>query len=905
MTRNYRQPVFAVLLAVTAFLLVFTTSAFAGDMPAMEAADAAHDSLRLRWARSDGFEHAVMSEQLGVWAYDPDYVLPGEWNDRIQAIYEIAMLSGRRFEVERPGYLARRGEPVLPSGVHWSKALSELHRVLLTERFERLDDAYFMTWTVLPSIQQLAYGELAMRRQEADSALIAFSLAKYYAPHPRVAGEATVGIARALYQKRDFQAALDTLQTNLDRGAFGADALHWMGWTLVRLGRVREATSLFQLAVEINPLHERAHYMLGNGYAPYNYSQLAYEYPHIVPEGSAAERLESAKQHLRDGERDLALATLQSLALAQPALVEPRVILAELSWMQGSYDTSERLLFEALESCPDYGRAHAVLARVQEMRRLQQSARRQAVRDSILAKPMAKIDGIETFISNWDALNPELKKIVASAVEPWAAFVPALNAAGQTHYIKPMYQLLSEAPHMESLKDQRINLDSRLWDDVRGVGGFHSVTGVEDVRRMAYGGYNTLVHELTHQVHGIFTPEQREEVDDLYRAAKNRDEAGVETFMSRYQASTVWEYFAEGVNAYVTQRIDENDEREMLHDRLHRLDPQLESLVIDLLAVDDVRENVAVARTNAALQNLETGDADSSWAELARIDNEWAEKPYVLSARGYVASILDRDATAVEAGRRFVWLYPRDGDSWTTLASALQFAPGAGDTLPDSLATPLAVMQAGVRNAGSSDAIEVRLALARYAHQAGEFAEAIAQCDTVLSDLQPNHPTALWQRANSRARSAWQTGSMDSARFDEAVADYEAAIMQRSGVMELRLDYARDLLLEGSFDEADKQIREAETLHPNDPLPMTYRAVWLRATGDVEASDHLFSDALAMEPAPDDAIIFAAYYGIVDARTVATLINQWESDGPAYVYNPRQYRYEARQVVQPWMRILD
>ncbi len=890
----------------------------AQDMSALDHARAVYDTLRLEWARSEGFEHAVLSEQLGIWAYDPGYILPGEgaWDDHTQAIYELAMLSSSRFAVQQPGYIARRGDPAIQNGIHWAKGLRDVKRALVTENFSRFEEAYFMTWPVLPSVRSLAEGELALRRQDADAALAFFNTAKRQAAHPRVAGEASIGIARALYEQREFQACLDTLVANLDHGGFSVEALQRMGLALIRLGTVREATAMFQFAVELNPYHERAHYMLGNGYSRYNYSQLENEYPHIVPEGSAAERLSTAKQHLREGKQDLALATLESLALAQPALPEPRVILAEMAWMDGGYDTAERYLFEVLESCPEYGRAHAVLARVHEMRRLEVSARRQAVRDSILAKPMIQIEGIETFISNWHALSPELQKIVASAVQPWAAFVPALNAAGQTHYIKPIHEKLSQAPHLESMKDQRINLDSRLWDDVRGVGGFHSVTGVEDVRRMTFGGYNTLVHELSHQVHGIFTPDQKDRIEELYRAAKAREESGQKTFMSRYQASTVWEYFAEGVNAYVTPRIDAFDDREMLYDRLHTLDPDLELLVVDMLNVRDVQENIAVARVNSAMQHLEYGHADSSWIELEQIDPQWSEKSYVLSARAYIASLLDRDADAVHAALTFVEQDPTDGDGWISLASALEFGPRAANLLPDSLDTALKVMRAGLLKTGEADEISVRLALASYAHRDGLFDEAITQCDAVLQ-LQADHPTAIWQRANGRARLAFAEDGMaaasaagemmyyDGILFSQAVSDYERVIQMRSGVMELRLDYARDLIFAGRLNEADVQISEAESLRPNDPLPMTYRAWWLQLTGDLEAGNQLLSDAVALEPAPDDAHILAAHFGLNDSQSVEAILDQWSQDGPKYVFNPRRYYYQSRHVIYPWMRTLN
>jgi hypothetical protein len=55
------------------------------------------------------------------------------------------------------------------------------------------------------------------------------------------------------------------------------------------------------------------------------------------------------------------------------------------------------------------------------------------------------------------------------------------------------------------MQDARISYDSRLWDDVRGCGGFITVTGIEDVERMIFHKYNTILHEMTHQVHYVLT----------------------------------------------------------------------------------------------------------------------------------------------------------------------------------------------------------------------------------------------------------------------------------------------------------------------------------------------------------------------------------------------------------------
>jgi len=49
--------------------------------------------------------------------------------------------------------------------------------------------------------------------------------------------------------------------------------------------------------------------------------------------------------------------------------------------------------------------------------------------------------------------------------------------------------------------------------------------------------------------------------------------------MSRYQQSSVWEYFAEGANAYYSPRRDKYDTREIVRERLLQMDTTLVSLI--------------------------------------------------------------------------------------------------------------------------------------------------------------------------------------------------------------------------------------------------------------------------------------------------------------------------------------
>ena len=199
-----------------------------------------------------------------------------------------------------------------------------------------------------------------------------------------------------------------------------------------------------------------------------------------------------------------------------------------------------------------------------------------------------------------------------SSIEPWKAYVPVLVATGSYHYIKPLYEKLSECPNLSTMVDQRIGYDSRLWDDVRGAGGYTTVTGIEDVERSIYNRYNTVLHELTHQVHGLFPPEDAQRIEETYRSASARDAQGEKVFVSRYQGSSVWEYFAEGVNSYFSPRRNEFDTRDITRERLFESDTALVSLLEYYLTAPNLEACYPVGFVNAASDRIEQGDLDGA-----------------------------------------------------------------------------------------------------------------------------------------------------------------------------------------------------------------------------------------------------------------------------------------------------
>lgn len=133
---------------------------------------------------------------------------------------------------------------------------------------------------------RLAYDRLAYARAES-------CFTRVLAAVPRPADEpawgstasahraaALAGLGLVQQKRRDWDGSLVTLREALE--AFGgADVLMPLTETLIRLGRTDEAISAAEWAVALAPYNDAAHYLLGNGYARKNYTQLAAAYPRV------------------------------------------------------------------------------------------------------------------------------------------------------------------------------------------------------------------------------------------------------------------------------------------------------------------------------------------------------------------------------------------------------------------------------------------------------------------------------------------------------------------------------------------------------------------------------------------------------------------------------------------------
>jgi tetratricopeptide (TPR) repeat protein len=690
------------------------------------------------------------------------------------------------------------------------------------------------------AVDLLAAGRLALERRDFARAQQCFERALRKARRPAEQAQALRGLGQRHHQLREFDASLQLLERGLAAEAT-ADGHAALADTLIRLGRTEDAIAAAEAAVALNPHHEAAHYLLGNGYTRENYTQLA-------------ARLGDA---------------------FGPLLADVRR--ASDAFEQGRFDDALAISLALLQRCPQLGRAHAIAAKALESQRFAIDVHRAAYERRFAATPMPVVPGIERYVLNWQDLSPRHRKRVALSVAPWKAFIPVLVEGGATHFIKPMWMRLSETPQAHALKDARIDYDSRLWDDVRGMGGHFTVTGIEDVERNIFDKYNTVLHELTHQVHGVLTADQSREIEALYQRAKAREARTRNGFLSRYAGGSVWEYFAEGANAEASPRRDAFDGREIVRERLAAMDPALRALVKRLFAQRDTRASLPVALVNAGEQKLGDGKLAEARPLFDRALQLAPRDERALAAQLNLRAI--EGATVGDLAARALTAHPRSGLLRVGVADALWHAgrPLAAEVVP-GLSRDLQALK-------GEDRFRVDLALADHHRRLGDVARALAAYDAVLA-YQGDQPEALWGRAATLA--------LDG-RWDEAFGQYEAVLRLRTGLVPLRRDYALDLLRAGRRDAARAQLKEALLLDPRDPELLALQAWLALADGDAAAAHRAAGEALALGPWSDLAAIVQAAVlqalGQPDAAQVALApVRQRIAANapPQYVYRPEK-----------------
>jgi hypothetical protein len=245
---------------------------------------------------------------------------------------------------------------------------------------------------------------------------------------------------------------------------------------------------------------------------------------------------------------------------------------------------------------------------------------------------------LATFFPDYVHLSAPRQSVVRRAAFLFWPELGEVAALGGAHDFIPNEARTTDSPKRSQLRGQR-TFDGRIWDDVRGIGGLHAATGIEALDDPTHLCFDTLAHEVAHQVHlYAFSREERARIRDLYRDACAGDRA-----LDYYARTNEAEYFAQGVEAFVS--LGKRPGRQVTHGHtrfeLLRRDPALHDFIAGKVASDPLAHPTGGQRLlEAAIRfSVECGRTEDALAGAA-----WLTGPRAAGLRAEVArrALLER-----------------------------------------------------------------------------------------------------------------------------------------------------------------------------------------------------------------------------------------------------------------------
>ncbi len=357
--------------------------------------------------------------------------------------------------------------------------------------------------------------------------------------------EAMALAVRSLIRCREFDGAVAASTRFLaEVHQPGADLLAARASALFRVQRIDEAGAAYRRVLTLQPLHGEAHLRLGSGLLPPTRAVVG---PDLLAAVRAA----------RQGDHDAAIGRLQTMLAAEPDHPIAHRLLGEVLW-QRRCDAS------MATADPAFAQLRAALPQP-DLRHL----------------PVAD------FVAGYRELSERRRLVVDRALGLFARHLPRLLSLGGRHDLLLEIDRTTDAPARSTLRGQR-TFDGRVWDDVRGIGGLQAATGIEALDEAAELGFDTLAHELAHQVHYFaLQPLERARIRDLYHRARANDRC-----LDHYAATNEAEYFGQGVEAFHSYAKRPGCETTHGHTRfeLFRVDRDLHDFIASIVDQDPLAD---------------------------------------------------------------------------------------------------------------------------------------------------------------------------------------------------------------------------------------------------------------------------------------------------------------------------
>ncbi len=350
-----------------------------------------------------------------------------------------------------------------------------------------------------------------------------------------------INYSKVLLEKRDSDGYLKAINKALEIDSLNPDALSAKGiyFSVLRY-EITEGAKYFNQAIEINPFNQRAHYYLGRGYSPNNYDDYTPITTNVLIEVDSL---------LKINQFELAHKLISKEYLKDSSDLNTLKLIAACEFHIGNYRKTIKHAFKILDLKPNYGLVHYFIS--ESLKKIENNHNilmKQFKVEYEKEEVLDEIPFLEDVFINYNLCEKDLQKIIRRNTKPLGRFIEALSIAGATVYFMDFHHLMFECPYLADKKGTRA-IDYRLYDDIKGQGGYHMNSNKLQQTEEMFGRFNVAFHEFGHLIQWLFTNKQNAELKQLFIKAKKGNYT-----LDWYADSNEREYFAQGIEAYLSQR---------------------------------------------------------------------------------------------------------------------------------------------------------------------------------------------------------------------------------------------------------------------------------------------------------------------------------------------------------------
>jgi tetratricopeptide (TPR) repeat protein len=526
-------------------------------------------------------------------------------------------------------------------------------------------------------------------------------------------------------------------------------------------GNPEKAVKEIKTGLRVNPMDLRARTSSGNGMTTLTYKELEAGKPYLVQTDEFINTGKQAVDLINQGKIRDARTLTDNLIKKYPENIHSYIQAGSLAVTIGEYEEAIAFFNKALSISQDYGLANNGLSIAIRGFIKNQEKNSAKLNLDIFDYSQLNMESLKKVFINYGDLPEKYQKIVKYSIFPLKNYLPVLAASGSTHYIIPLYERSTDYKFGVEYKNQR-SFDYRLWDDIRGRGGFNSATGIEDLQGSYNLDFNTLTHEFTHQVHGFaMTQLQQEKIKVLFSLAK-RDKR----FLDYYAGSNEYEYFAQGVEAYNSTQGKQTLKATSKNTRalLYKTDKPLYDFIVEATEINDLKENFAASYTQKGDNFYYYGDFVEAENAYKAALNEVPDYYTALNSLGNLYRYHKSPVDAKTLHQRAINKYPDKADAYLNLGDDEYYLSG------------------------------------NYIKSFENFQKA--------HEVEPKNQETIFRLANAYL----QVGNIK-----ESVSYYKRARQNDANSASANLGLAYNYIIAGKYIKAEEYLKKALTIDPDSP----------------------------------------------------------------------------------------